>query len=109
MLQILRVCQFPDMSKVTVSYNMSPRKPKILAKKVKHHQGSIYCVSWNTLGTVIATGSNDHTVKCIQWLSDQSVFGESLSANQISQIIFQNYYKEFKEISDSIRRIYRVF
>ncbi|KAF6033595.1 hypothetical protein EB796_008094 [Bugula neritina] len=77
--KILRVCQFPDMSKVTVSYNMSPRKPKILAKKVKHHQGSIYCVSWNTLGTVIATGSNDHTVKCIQWLSDQSVFGSEKS------------------------------
>ena len=49
---------------------------QVLAKKVKHHAGSIYCVAWNTLGTVIATGSNDHSVKCVQWLSDQNVFGK---------------------------------
>lgn len=65
------------MSKVTTSYQTATRRPQILAKKVKHHAGSIYCVAWNTLGSVIATGSNDHSVKVIQWLGgDQSVFGK---------------------------------
>ena len=74
--KVLRVCQYPDMSKVTTSYQQATKKPKVLGKKVKHHAGSIYCAAWNTLGTVIATGSNDHTVKCVQWLSDQNVFGK---------------------------------
>ena len=45
-------------------------------RTLMHHAGSIYCVAWNTLGTVIATGSNNHSVKFVQWLSDQNVFGK---------------------------------
>ncbi|XP_067941115.1 WD repeat-containing protein 47-like [Watersipora subatra] len=43
--KVLRVCQYPDMSKVTTSYHLATKKPKVLAKKVKHHAGSIYCTA----------------------------------------------------------------
>ena len=35
----------------------------MLLTKNKHHKGSIYCATWNPAGDVIATGSNDKTVR----------------------------------------------
>jgi len=34
-----------------------------LFKHNNHHRGSIYCVAWNDSGDMIATGSNDKTIK----------------------------------------------
>jgi WD repeat-containing protein 47 len=39
-------------------------------KKSKHHYGSIYCTAWNTNGNLIATGSNDKTIKLIKFSPD---------------------------------------
>ena len=36
---------------------------KIISQKHKHHKGSIYCSAWNHTGDLIATGSNDKTIK----------------------------------------------
>lgn len=30
---------------------------------MKHHKGSIYCLAWNASGDLLATGSNDKTIK----------------------------------------------
>jgi len=37
--------------------------PSVVWRKQKHHRGSIYCTRWNTAGNLLATGSNDKTVK----------------------------------------------
>lgn len=42
----------------------------VLYKKGKHHYGSIYCTAWNPSGNLIATGSNDKTIKLIKFTPD---------------------------------------
>ena len=36
---------------------------KVICQKHKHHKGSIYCSAWSALGDIIATGSNDKTIR----------------------------------------------
>jgi WD40 repeat protein len=38
----------------------------ILYERKNHHLGSIYCIDWSRTGRLIATGSNDKTVKVMQ-------------------------------------------
>ena len=39
----------------------------VLFKRTKHHKGSIYCLAWSPRGDLIATGSNDKTVKLMNF------------------------------------------
>ncbi|XP_060569933.1 WD repeat-containing protein 47-like isoform X1 [Ruditapes philippinarum] len=57
----LRVCEFPDLNELVADHMTYPTK--ILCQKHKHHKGSIYCSAWSPLGDLIATGSNDKTIK----------------------------------------------
>ena len=43
--------------------NDQPPQPTILFKSNRHHRGSIYCVAWSAAGDIIATGSNDKSIK----------------------------------------------
>ena len=43
----------------------------VLFKRTKHHKGSIYCMAWSPDGALIATGSNDKTVKIMRYNDDQ--------------------------------------
>lgn len=47
-----------------------PPQPTILFKRNRHHRGSIYCVAWNNTGDMIATGSNDKTIKVLHFDAD---------------------------------------
>ena len=42
----------------------------VLFKRTKHHKGSIYCLAWSPAGDLIATGSNDKTVKLMRFNAD---------------------------------------
>ena len=42
----------------------------VLFKRTKHHKGSIYCLAWSPAGDLIATGSNDKTVKLMRFNPD---------------------------------------
>ncbi|KAJ8957010.1 hypothetical protein NQ318_012177 [Aromia moschata] len=44
----------------------------VLFKRTKHHKGSIYCLAWSPVGDLLATGSNDKTVKLMRFNSDTS-------------------------------------
>ncbi|GAB1603063.1 WD repeat-containing protein 47-like isoform X4 [Argonauta hians] len=59
--KVLRICSFPDIQDIQQSHVTQPAN--VVFKRAKHHKGSIYCVAWNCQGNVIATGSNDKSVK----------------------------------------------
>lgn len=54
---ISRVCLFDRKD------SDQPPQPTILFKSNRHHRGSIYCVAWSAAGDIIATGSNDKSIK----------------------------------------------
>ena len=47
--------------------------PSIVFKRNKYHKGSIYCMTWNPLGDIIATGSNDKSIKLLRFDPDNCV------------------------------------
>lgn len=47
-------------------------QPTVLFKRTKHHKGSIYCLAWTPDGRLMATGSNDKTVKLMRFNADTS-------------------------------------
>lgn len=47
-------------------------QPTVLFKRTKHHKGSIYCLAWTPDGQLMATGSNDKTVKLMRFNADTS-------------------------------------
>lgn len=47
--------------------NSAPVAPTVLLKRTKHHRGSIYCLAWSPAGDLLATGSNDKTVKLMRF------------------------------------------
>ncbi|XP_023345155.1 WD repeat-containing protein 47 [Eurytemora carolleeae] len=64
----LRICEYPDISRI--SENHETHQPTVLFKRTKHHKGSIYCLSWSYKGNLLATGSNDKTVKLMKYNSE---------------------------------------
>jgi len=64
----LRICEYPDISRI--SENHETHQPTVLYKRTKHHKGSIYCLSWSARGNLLATGSNDKTVKLMTYNAD---------------------------------------
>ena len=47
----------------------------VVYKGNKHHKGSIYCLAWSPLGDIIATGSNDKTIKMMRYNTDTHTAG----------------------------------
>lgn len=63
----LRICTYPKIEDVKDS--SAPTAPTVLLKRTKHHKGSIYCLAWSPAGDLLATGSNDKTVKLMRFNS----------------------------------------
>ncbi|XP_022253242.1 WD repeat-containing protein 47-like [Limulus polyphemus] len=61
----LRICAYPKIHEIRENYET--REPAVLMKRMKHHKGSIYCVAWNGTGDLLATGSNDKTIKLMRF------------------------------------------
>lgn len=56
--------------------------PSVLCKRTKHHRGSIYCTSWSADGELIATGSNDKTIKYMRFNKDTNqLVGQEVELN----------------------------
>ena len=54
-------------------------QPSVVLKRSRHHKGSIYCMAWSPVGDLIATGSNDKTIKLMRFDADScSLEGEGL-------------------------------
>ncbi|XP_026319931.1 WD repeat-containing protein 47 isoform X1 [Hyposmocoma kahamanoa] len=63
----LRICTYPKVE--DIKDNSTPIAPTVLLKRTKHHKGSIYCLAWSPAGDLLATGSNDKTVKLMRFNS----------------------------------------
>ncbi|XP_041986208.1 WD repeat-containing protein 47 isoform X3 [Aricia agestis] len=63
----LRICTYPKID--DLKDNSAPTAPTVLLKRTKHHKGSIYCLAWSPAGDLLATGSNDKTVKLMRFNS----------------------------------------
>ncbi|XP_021380323.1 WD repeat-containing protein 47-like isoform X2 [Mizuhopecten yessoensis] len=63
--KVLRVCAFPELSSLREDH--VTERTDVVYKKNKHHKGSIYCIAWSPMGDLIATGSNDKTIKMIRY------------------------------------------
>ncbi|TNN36628.1 WD repeat-containing protein 47 [Liparis tanakae] len=59
----LRVCGYPET--LTASGGGGVQQPAVLFRRNKHHKGSIYCAAWSGCGRLLATGSNDKSVKVL--------------------------------------------
>ncbi|XP_013420044.1 WD repeat-containing protein 47-like isoform X1 [Lingula anatina] len=64
----LRICAFPDLSDLSVDHICT--QPNVVLKRTKHHKGSIYCIAWSGQGDLVATGSNDKTIKLLKFDSN---------------------------------------
>ena len=38
---------------------------EVIFEQQNHHHGSLYCVDWSRTGRLIASGSNDKTIKLL--------------------------------------------
>ena len=59
----LRICS----SRVLKTLRDVSHCPVVLFKRNRYHRGSIYCMSWSPKDDIIATGSNDKTVKLMRF------------------------------------------
>ncbi|XP_011495176.1 PREDICTED: WD repeat-containing protein 47 isoform X4 [Ceratosolen solmsi marchali] len=66
----LRICAYPKLHDVREDHQTY--QPTVLFKRTKHHKGSIYCLAWTPDGQLMATGSNDKTVKLMRFNADTS-------------------------------------
>ncbi|XP_076245389.1 WD repeat-containing protein 47 isoform X5 [Calliopsis andreniformis] len=66
----LRICSYPKLHDVREDHQTY--QPTVLFKRTKHHKGSIYCLAWTPDGQLMATGSNDKTVKLMRFNADTS-------------------------------------
>ncbi|CAH0545912.1 unnamed protein product [Brassicogethes aeneus] len=66
----LRICSYPKLADLREDHQTY--QPTVLFKRTKHHKGSIYCLAWSPMGDLMATGSNDKTVKMMRFNADTS-------------------------------------
>lgn len=72
-------------------------QPTVLFKRTKHHKGSIYCLAWTPDGRLMATGSNDKTVKLMRFNADTSnLEGIVLCLSQIIYMHISTFFKFYK-------------
>ncbi|XP_045464613.1 WD repeat-containing protein 47 isoform X1 [Harmonia axyridis] len=67
----LRICAYPKIGDIGRE-DHEAYQPTVLFKITKHHKGSIYCLAWSPMGDLMATGSNDKTVKLMRFNGDTS-------------------------------------
>ncbi|XP_055375587.1 general transcriptional corepressor trfA-like isoform X2 [Condylostylus longicornis] len=63
-----RICEYPSL--VEIREDHTAYQPIIVYEKQKYHKGSIYCMDWSPDGELIATGSNDKTIKLMRYNDD---------------------------------------
>lgn len=64
----LHICRYPEIQNIRTDHKTV--SPEILLTRPKQHRGSIYSVAFNPTGELMATGSNDKTIRLMQFNAD---------------------------------------
>ncbi|KAI5736006.1 hypothetical protein M8J77_025388 [Diaphorina citri] len=76
----LRICAYPKLTDLREEH--TTYQPTVLFKRTRHHKGSIYCMAWTPIGDLMATGSNDKTVKLMKFNEETSnLEGQEIELN----------------------------
>lgn len=65
----LRICTYPYAGELKKDAEL-PMQPDVALRRLKYHKGSIFCLGWNPSGELLATGSNDQTIKLVRFNQD---------------------------------------
>lgn len=63
----LRICTYPFSNEIKKENLELPIQPEVTFRRLKYHKGSIFCLGWNPSGELLATGSNDQTIKLVRF------------------------------------------
>ncbi|CAJ0577527.1 unnamed protein product, partial [Mesorhabditis spiculigera] len=80
------ICAYPDVKRNRL-YNPRLRthepmpKPEILLSRPKQHRGSVYCLGFSPSGEMLATGSNDKSMRLMAYNVDNSRIGAEMELN----------------------------
>jgi len=78
--KILRICKVDDVEANDSDQGLPSMS--VMFKRAKYHRGSIYCMGWSPDGELLATGSNDKSIKLLKF--DGRLFnqvGEEIELN----------------------------
>ncbi|KRZ15623.1 WD repeat-containing protein 47 [Trichinella pseudospiralis] len=69
----LHICRYPLLKNLKRDH--VAKVPELLLSRPKQHRGSVYCTSFNPTGELLATGSNDKTIRLMQFNADSCTVG----------------------------------
>jgi hypothetical protein len=87
--QALRICQLDENQGISVLHERS-----------KHHNGSVYCCDWNADDRLVATGSNDKTVKVVKvFLDDADGLGVVSNSLEQDDLVLKGHTGTVRDVS----------
>ncbi|XP_055686939.1 WD repeat-containing protein 47 isoform X2 [Lutzomyia longipalpis] len=94
-----RICEYPILENIRESH--TTYQPHVLFKRTKHHKGSIYCMAWSPQGDLVATGSNDKTVKLMHYNEEQ----QQLEGSEVELTMHDGTVRDLCFIEDSTNKV----
>ncbi|VDK71773.1 unnamed protein product [Litomosoides sigmodontis] len=73
------ICKYPDLRKFRPEDG--PRHVEIMLSRPKQHRGSVYCLGFNSTGELLATGSNDKTLRLMAFNTENCKIGAETELN----------------------------
>ncbi|VDN06007.1 unnamed protein product [Thelazia callipaeda] len=73
------VCKYPDLRKFKAESSLS--HVNIMLSRPKQHRGSVYCLGFNSTGELLATGSNDKTLRLMAFNTEHCKIGAETELN----------------------------
>uniref|UniRef100_A0A158Q825 WD repeat-containing protein 47 n=1 Tax=Elaeophora elaphi TaxID=1147741 RepID=A0A158Q825_9BILA len=70
------ICKYPDLRKFRPED--APRHVEVILSRPKQHRGSVYCLGFNPTGELLATGSNDKTLRLMAFNTENCKIGAEM-------------------------------
>ncbi|KAL3998094.1 WD domain G-beta repeat family protein [Acanthocheilonema viteae] len=73
------ICKYPDLRKFRPED--ASRQIEVILSRPKQHRGSVYCLGFNPTGELLATGSNDKTLRLMAFNTENCKIGAETELN----------------------------
>uniref|UniRef100_A0A183URW3 LisH domain-containing protein n=1 Tax=Toxocara canis TaxID=6265 RepID=A0A183URW3_TOXCA len=73
------VCKYPDIRRFRLESNA--RGVDVILSRPKQHRGSVYCLGFNPTGELLATGSNDKSLRLMAFNTELCKIGAEMELN----------------------------